>query len=917
MIHAVTKAVLFFAVAFQFSFASAHTSKSSDSPKQRIECEMALHSKRRNKKSDSPFQTAATKFQKFFSEIEGQLYERNFFLDLAKLALLAKEHVLMLGPPGNAKSMGVDLIIDNIVDDLGQTSVFKIQMTPETSLSETHGVIDYKKITEENIQTRKWEQGLLSAKLVFIDEFFDARANAIRNNLMALNEREHAQGRERIKGETLTGFAASNKYINEVYDKAGDDGPKAIIDRFAFVAFVPGEVESVETVLSLLTGTGGGKITPLLFSDLALLQEKVNEVLIPNYVAKILALSFKRMKARTEALEEGDKKRYLDQKRSGQNSLPPYRATKYFSPRTLRKAGKVLRAIVVMDYIQSGGKRSLVANSRDIEKLKQFFTLNSSSEEFLAEIEENTVNPNEKVQVTTALQEGQIFTEIYQEIMDGLSADASILTELELERENATTATARTELVQKMVAAMVQTVATANENTRFSQLGTEEIVADYIKVTLEEWLREILGDEYDSTVSATLNKIEQEKQDKLAALRKAQADAQKAELNERKRREAEQRRIELEARKRADRAQKMMAALGDGSKFTVLAENPRASNILTQATVAPGHEVILSLDPMGYISILNLIDGQEPELQTTQFSLPIHHTDIKNFIHLRDKSFLIWEGRYGHLFHLDTGFEKKKQIYELEGEQLLSQNSVDGRIAMLNRSEMNITLIDPLTQVVSDPSPVVEGVGINATDSNIEENIGSYIPWQINNSALHLTLSKDAQKVILSSGSFNRALSHQRYVLDLEKRRMFIDRIADDTWTTAYQSSEALNSGSFPWKERKFLSVKSDEQHQLMVSLYENDGRLTNLLVNFPDAETLEKFENLKSWDISPDRSFMLASSTARELFYLDMKTGEVTPITGIKVDHPIDTITFLDQDRVLLHDLSKNLRVIKLPVIK
>lgn len=469
---------------------------------------------------------AASEFRKFFDSIKGQLFERDFFLNIAELGLLAKEHVLMLGPPGNAKSMGVDLIIDNIIDEkTGNTSIFKIQMTPETSLSETHGVIDYKKITEENIQTRKWEQGMLSAKLVFIDEFFDARANAIRNNLMALNEREHAQGRERIKGITESGFAASNKFIHEVYEKAGDEGPKAIIDRFAFVAYVPGDLQKLDSALRLIRELPVKLNRKLKFQDLDLLRAKVNKVVIPEHVARMLSLIFVRMKAQAEALEEGEKKRFLDQKRAGQHPLPPYRSTKYYSPRTLRKAAKILRALVVQDWIESGGQRPLSANTRDLDKLVNFFTLNSIDSDSLVASEENAVNPYEKVQIMTVLKEREMFRETYAEIMAEINARTSILTEIEIEKEAAKTPKLKGQLVEKMVTAMMNAVLNAKDTVELAALSENEIAEVYIVGTLEEWLKEILGKDFDETVAKKVNEIKDKREAETARQKKKRLSA--------------------------------------------------------------------------------------------------------------------------------------------------------------------------------------------------------------------------------------------------------------------------------------------------------------------------------------------------------------------------------------------------------
>src|SRR5262249_44047785 len=147
---------------------------------------------------------ASESFQKYFGTLENVMIERQDIIRMIEVALLAREHVLLMGPPGNAKSMISDAVLGNIVDEEGKPSYYRIQMTPETTMSETHGPISPKEVFESGRIKRHYDQGMLHSRNVFIDEIFDARANAQRNILGLLAERQHAQGNEIVPGDIET-----------------------------------------------------------------------------------------------------------------------------------------------------------------------------------------------------------------------------------------------------------------------------------------------------------------------------------------------------------------------------------------------------------------------------------------------------------------------------------------------------------------------------------------------------------------------------------------------------------------------------------------------------------------------------------------------------------------------------------------
>ncbi len=893
---------------------SAFANENTEKQKQTAECAAALSST-----GFTPeLKKAAENFDNFFRAIETQLFERNFFLEVSKLALLAKEHVLMLGPPGNAKSMGVDLIIDNIVDaDSAKTSVFKIQMTPETSLSETHGVIDYKKITEENIQTRKWEQGLLSAKLVFIDEFFDARANAIRNNLMALNEREHAQGRERIKGETETGFAASNKYIHEVYEKAGDDGPKAIIDRFAFVAFVPGELAELRSALSLIGQAPTKRPGQMTFQDLDLLRAKLHDVKIPDYVGQMLTLMFTRMKAQTESLEESEKKRFLEQKKSGLSPLPPYRSTKYFSPRTLRKAGKVLRAIVLNDWIKSGGDRPLIANSQDLERMVEFFTLNSMDEAFLTRLEESTVNPYEKIQVMTVLKEKSIFREIYQELMSEVNAHTSVLTEIEVEREAAVTAQMKKLLVEKMIVTMTNAILSGEKVESIQDLTEANIANDYIRESLESSLREMLGSSYETDIAEKILSMEQERERRLKEERRLEKERLAKERAEIAERERTERRLAEERAANMLRMGDLKLAFNDPARLPVIvnAQNSGVGYPLFNASpIGDGKWEIFSVqDNSPIVETLDLTTGKVINRKTfPRFEEAENFTKITRIAKGR---FLLWHQMYGRVFDKSTGLFKRKVIHETNSGQVISDNS----------TKENTWLFDT----------ALKKVGVMKT-----ENMGD-IDWHhltafsfSNPSGLNVNLEhllhdiKTGSRVFLSEQSgvahvFSPASSANGtfvYKIDLNDKIISPEKISNPgTPDNVVASPQASAGTNFAAPTGHFFSRKADpvaaQKFDLQFGRYDlTEGRKVSGAYGQVDNRFLAKMDHANVWAVSPDGSYIVAGYGS-QLFGYDLLNGEEFPIQIPLSSKPVQ-LHFLDAHHLMVVMAAGHL-IVRLPTVR
>src|SRR5262245_44257584 len=116
--------------------------------------------------------------------------EKQEIIDLMVIAAVAQEPLLLVGPPGTAKS---DLVL-KFKDALGlaDEDYFEYMLTRFTEPSEVIGAIDIKELREGKYIRRK--QGKLpTARLVFLDEIFKSNSAILNILLTILNERKFYQ----------------------------------------------------------------------------------------------------------------------------------------------------------------------------------------------------------------------------------------------------------------------------------------------------------------------------------------------------------------------------------------------------------------------------------------------------------------------------------------------------------------------------------------------------------------------------------------------------------------------------------------------------------------------------------------------------------------------------------------------------
>ncbi len=136
------------------------------------------------------------------------------------VSVLAGEHLVMIGPPGTAKSALVRAFAQ-IVD----ARYFDYLLTRFTEPNEIFGPVDIKAF-REGVYRRRTEGMLPEAEIVFLDEIFKANSAILNSLLSLLNARVFMHGTHRVRVPLLSLFAASNEVPT-------DEALSALFDRFS------------------------------------------------------------------------------------------------------------------------------------------------------------------------------------------------------------------------------------------------------------------------------------------------------------------------------------------------------------------------------------------------------------------------------------------------------------------------------------------------------------------------------------------------------------------------------------------------------------------------------------------------------------------------------------------------------------
>ncbi|PIC83245.1 AAA family ATPase [Sporosarcina sp. P1] len=239
--------------------------------------------------------TNIKKLHEIKKALNAKFFERENEVEGILVALLSKQHMLMIGPAGTAKS-ALSVELAKIVNG---TSYFQWLLTRFSTPEEVFGPLSLKDL-EEGVYKRNTATKMPEAHLVFLDEIFKANSAILNSLLTLINERLFYNDGQPMEAPLMSVIGASNEYPEE------GEGLEALFDRFLLrfeINFIADETNFV----SMMKDEGEHiEIPTMHLDDLVQLQNMTNKVHLPDEIYE--TLSTIRRELQDEGIQPSDRR---------------------------------------------------------------------------------------------------------------------------------------------------------------------------------------------------------------------------------------------------------------------------------------------------------------------------------------------------------------------------------------------------------------------------------------------------------------------------------------------------------------------------------------------------------------------------------------------------------------------------------
>jgi MoxR-like ATPase len=246
---------------------------------------------------------ASSTFQEVARQLNAQFLDKQEIIRLMLVSAIAGEHMVIVGPPGTAKSAMI-----NMFARLMDARYFEYLLTRFTEPNELFGPVDIAAFREGRY-TRRIENMLPTAEIVFLDEIFKSNSAILNSLLHVINERKFSNGPNVVDVPLISLYAASNEVPN-------DESLAAMFDRF-LLRVLSDNLDSyhfhelmnkgIALEVQKMTGRGGPPANIVSARELRALQSNFDRFMVfpEDFLAKYKGLIFQ---IRSEGISVSDRR---------------------------------------------------------------------------------------------------------------------------------------------------------------------------------------------------------------------------------------------------------------------------------------------------------------------------------------------------------------------------------------------------------------------------------------------------------------------------------------------------------------------------------------------------------------------------------------------------------------------------------